>query len=252
MEGNHKDLGVYYLGHHNDGSFGATPYLIIGKSPDGNNISVMVDVPRCNILAIKAVKSLCPNGPDYMFLTHVDDTANHNEWVAEFPNLKRIFHSGDLGKHNWIGDTTLEDVEILLKGTSSADELHVWDIDGNQIKMAERKQIDEQQFQIFHTPGHSPGSISLLFRPKSERNGVLFTGDTYAWTTRGGGHMTGFPRYGNNLKVQTEILQNIGLLADEWNVIAPGHGHPRFYGDCDNKRKIAELDIAIDELNSYY
>lgn len=64
--------------------------------------------------------------------------------------------------------------------------------------------------------------------------------------------MTGFPRYGNNLKVQTEILQNIGLLADEWNVIAPGHGHPRFYGDCDNKRKIAELDIAIDELNSYY
>merc|ERR1712165_425939 len=37
------------------------------------------------------------------------------------PNMKRIFHSGDLGEHNWIGDETLEDVEVLLQGESAVE-----------------------------------------------------------------------------------------------------------------------------------
>ena len=68
------DLGVYYLGHHNEGSFGATPYLILSA-----DVSVMVDVPRFSAPAVRAVRSLAANGPDYMFLTHVDDTTDHNK-----------------------------------------------------------------------------------------------------------------------------------------------------------------------------
>ena len=111
--------------------------------------------------------------------------------------------------------------------------------------------IDEEQFLILHTPGHSPGSISLYFRPRSCERGVLFTGDSYAWTTRDGGHMSGFPRYGNNLKEQVKTLGTIGSLVDIWNVIAPGHGHPRFYGNDSNERKLRELSDAIEELNSH-
>eukprot|EP00956_Cyclotella_meneghiniana_P021005 scaffold37692_cov60-Cyclotella_meneghiniana.AAC.1 len=249
---NTSDLGVYYLGHHNDASFGATPYLIIGKSPDGCNITVMVDVPR---FSASAVKSLAPRGPDYIFLTHVDDTADHNSWVNEFPSLKRIFHSGDLGRHNWLGDTTLNSVEILLKDKSTEGGLLAWDIEGNQLKLRHEEllqvSIDEEQFLILHTPGHSPGSISLYFRPKLCERGVLFTGDSYAWTTRDGGHMSGFPRYGNNLKEQVKTLGTIGSLVDIWNVIAPGHGHPRFYGNESNEKKLLELSDAIEELNSH-
>ncbi|KAL3794902.1 hypothetical protein HJC23_004279 [Cyclotella cryptica] len=256
------DLGVYYLGHHNDASFGATPYLVLGKSPQGKTISVMVDVPRFGPSAVRAIKSLAPNGPDYLFLTHVDDTADHNKWVGEFTSLKRIFHSGDLGRHNWIGDKTLENVEILLKGASGGEKLMFWDIDGNPLSSGWLGvDIGEEQFVILHTPGHSPGSISLLFRPRSSQSeqqppcqetvkGILFTGDTYAWTTRDGGHMSGFPRYGNDLSLQAETLQKIGQLVEKWDIIAPGHGHPRFYGEGSSKRKLDELSVAVNELNS--
>ncbi|KAL7462456.1 hypothetical protein ACHAXS_002841 [Conticribra weissflogii] len=273
------DCGVYFRGHHNDASFGAFPYLATGKSPDGRDISIMVDVPRFGPSAVKAVKSLVENGPDYLFLTHVDDTADHNKWKSEFPNLKRIFHSGDLGRHNWIGDLTLERVEILLHGETKSgqgDSLMVWDINGNQQSFDKIGEMKEGEFLILHTPGHSPGSISLLFRPKSQATlqsealqsstgekvnyprGVLFTGDTYAWTTRDGGHMSGFPRYGNNLQQQATILSKLGNIAQMFDIIASGHGHPRFYLGNENRgkssedeRKLEEMEYALNELKSY-
>lgn len=255
---NDIDLGVYYLGHHNEASFGAIPYLVHGKSPDGTDISVMVDVPRFSLSSVRAVKFLSPSGPDYLFLTHVDDTADHNKWAKEFPNMKRIFHAGDLGMHNWIGDTTLENVEILLrrKMDDGTKEPTIWDINGNQ--MDEKLQpIQEEEFVIFHTPGHSPGSISLLFRHSVQNcSGVLFTGDTYSWTTRDGGHMSGFPRYGNDLSRQAQTLKMLGELSHMWDVIAPGHGHLRSYTKFNEeenvpKIKADDIDIAVSELLSY-
>ncbi len=251
------DLGVFYLGHHNEASFGAVPYLIRGNSPDGARISVMVDVPRYCPSAVTAVRSLSPQGPDYLFLTHVDDTADHNKWVEEFPKMQRIFHAGDLGRHNWIGDSTLENVEILLNGRMEK-ELMFWDINGNQID--EMQSIKEGEMVIVHTPGHSPGSISLLFRPKSESthscNGILFTGDTFAWTTRDGGYMSGFPRYGNDLPQQAQTLKELGKLSQMWDIIAPGHGHLRSYmkfkgNENVTKIKGHDIDTAVSELLSY-
>ena len=256
------DLGVFYLGHHNEASFGAIPYLVRGKSPEGKQISVMVDTPRFCRSAVAAVKSLSPAGPDYLFLTHVDDTADHNKWAEEFQNMKRIFHEGDLGRHNWIGDVTLENVEVLLKGTMKDDmkDLMCWDIDGNRIDQTES--IREEELVILHTPGHSPGSISLLFRPKSDTlhnncKGVLFTGDTYSWTTRDGGHMSGFPRFGNDLTQQAKTLKLLGEISHMWDIIAPGHGHLRSYmkfkGEENDVPKIKrdDIDIAVSELLSY-
>lgn len=260
------DTEVSYIGHHNDSTFGAIPYLILGKSPKGNDISVMVDVPRFSSSAVNVVKSLAVSGPDYLFLTHVDDTADHNKWKKEFPNMKRIFHSGDLGKHNWVGDLTLEEVEILLQNDVNDilddNDIATWDINGNPSdKLKQQKQLDPGEFLILHTPGHSPGSISLLFRPEVQiineqndyPNGILFTGDTYAWTVRGGGYMSGFPRYGNNLPLQATTLQKLCNIRDMWDIVCPGHGHLRFYDHIKENRnevKQNEMMIAIKELQS--
>ena len=308
---------VWLLGHHSSKSFGAFPYLVKGCH-EQKMISIMVDVPKFTKSAIRAVTSLLPttdksssssssssSSPDYMFLTHVDDTAQHNEWKNEFPSMKRIFHSGDLGIHNWIGDESLEDVEILLDGKSQLErmetrkmndgkeyfsavgELVVFSLDGKKKSIQlDGKDLDTNQlgskildsmvefdsdFLILHTPGHSPGSICLLYndkrRSRQEHNtedeeddkrgrlATLFTGDTFAYTTRDGGHMTGFPRYGNDLKVQAATIDCIGQLSSLYDCIASGHGHSRHYDNevlndpvREEKRKIDGANEAIDEL----
>ena len=277
---------VYYIGHHYSKSFGAFPYLVsstTSPSESAKSMSkswIMVDTPKYSQSAIDTIESITgSNGPSYLVLTHVDDTADHNKWKNKYPNLKRIFHSGDLGPiYNWIGDDSLEDVEILLEMKSPVvsvsdlyekqqQRLQLFDINGNPIE-----NDNDNDVVLVHTPGHSPGSISLLKRPKksisngnSEYPGVLFTGDTYSYTTRDDGHMTGFPRYGNDLRLQSKIIP---LLLDlDWLIIAPGHGHVRDYtattttmtstttstatAKHNNDVREKEMVDAIDELLHY-
>ena len=219
--GNDQDEDiVYHVGHHNENSFGGCPYLFSitsNGSNDDDKIWIMVDTPRYSKSAVQTIESLTGEGrgPDYLFLTHVDDTADHGKWREHYPNLKRIFHSGDLGRHNWLGDSTLNDVEILLEGKSEDDPsvpLQLFTLDGRPV--ASTDDVPHEKVLIVHTPGHSPGSISLWKRPtlsesQTYSQGVLFTGDTYSFTTRGGGRMTGFPRYGNNRSQQARVLPRL-------------------------------------------
>jgi glyoxylase-like metal-dependent hydrolase (beta-lactamase superfamily II)/ferredoxin len=232
---------VWFLGHHNEASFGATPYLTNTVDTNGNIMWIMVDTPKFSNSAVKAVTGLTgPNGPDYLLLTHVDDTADHGKWREEFPNLKRIFHSGDLGRHNWIGDRSLEQVEILLEGKSDDDELAAFDLHGNLLTP---EQIDANRVVIYSTPGHSPGSISMLHNDAE----VLFTGDTLAFSTRTN-TLSGFPRYGNNRRLQAETLAKLERL--KFQVIAPGHGHVRDYR-LSQQDFANEMQEAREELVSY-
>merc|ERR1712150_287148 len=129
--------------------------------------------------------------------------------------------------------------------------LQAWALDGTPITEEDTKSSD---FIIWHTPGHSPGSISLLKKRSNATgsNGVLFTGDTYAYTTRSGGYMSGFPRYNKGGKtVQIETLQKIVNHSDKWDIIAPGHGHSRDYRNLSDAIKCEDLNDAIEELESY-
>lgn len=280
---------VYWTGHHNEASFGAIPYLVRAFHHHDNNnnnrnntnntnsqssVWIMVDTPKFSKAAVEDVMTVTgPTGPDYLFLTHVDDTADHGKWAARFSNnMKRIFHSSDLGRHNWIGDASLETVEILLpatdvhrdneKTTAQADgTLTAYNLDGTVLGNDWLDQWENGSLDvvILHTPGHSPGSISLLKRRVVSDNsdsscpGILFTGDTYAYTTANGGRMTGFGRYGHNRKQQVETLSRILNISKHWDVIAPGHGHARDYrgqdddGDGDST-KAAEIKVAQDDL----
>ena len=242
---------VYFVGHHNAGSFGAAPYLLLAPSSSSSKPTwILVDTPKYSKKAVEVVESLTgPDGPSHLVLTHVDDTADHNLWKEHFPNMKRIFHSGDLGKYNWVGDETLEDVEILLKSCSFDHQLQHFDLNGTPIETENSEPV-----VLVHTPGHSPGSISLLKKPTNEgAPGVLFTGDTYAYTTRDGGHGSGFPRYNKeSLEVQSKILRQLVDL--DWQVLAPGHGHARDYTLLQgaNDLRKAEIEEGIEELSRYF
>lgn len=258
---NHKLRDVVYnVGHHNEKSFGAIPYLVQGMA-NSKSVWIMVDTPRFGKSAIDAVKQVTgPEGPDYLFLTHVDDTEGHGKWTEEFPSLQRIFHTGDTGKNNWTGDLALDnDVEIMLAPPTSDAKgapFYAYAMDGTPMAnnwYQAFMEDSENDVVILHTPGHSPGSITLWKKPSSnnkgnELPGVIFTGDHYALTSRTG-RMTGFPRYGNDLELQAKTMED--LLHLDWDVVAPGHGHPRDYSAEPNKTdlKRKEMEEAIVDLH---
>ena len=249
---------AYWLGHHNEASFGATPYLLRTSSEEKDVVWIMIDTPKFSQSAVRDVETLTgPDGPDFLFLTHVDDTADHNKWAHHWKHqgkgdLKRILHSGELG-NNWLGDSTLEHVEMLLPEVENEQGLTPYNLRGETLSL-DWQESHGNQIVILHTPGHSPGSITLYRPPDQDNNepGILFTGDTYAWTLRDGGKMTGFGRYGNDLRKQAKTLEE--LLKLDWDVIAPGHGHPRDYRHSDNTtdsrklRRQEELKVALDDL----
>jgi glyoxylase-like metal-dependent hydrolase (beta-lactamase superfamily II)/ferredoxin len=275
---------ILFLGHHNEKTFGATPYLFYAPR---NDKWIMVDTPRFGKPTVEALETVTRGRPpDYLILTHVDDTAGHYDWKEHYPNLQRVFHTGDLGIHNWIGDQTLEHVEVLLSqktthnnGPNSDHDvspllssLQAFDLSGHPIN--DNSTLKEEEVLILHTPGHSPGSISVLYRsPTLSHNsstattkdhyngdstmGVLFSGDTYAYRLSSNA-MTGFPRYGNDRRLQANILQSlVHEWGTEWDLLAPGHGHVRDYtSQADNKAERleiqkTELEPAIEELNEY-
>lgn len=236
-------VDVYWVGHHNSASFGAIPYLF--RTPD--NTWIMVDTPKYGSSAIQAITSLTgPKGPDFLVLTHVDDTADHSKWANHFaPHLRRVFHSGDLGEHNWLGDKTLEDVEILLENHSPSNELVVFSLNGERTYNVEWSELSEPV--LIHTPGHSPGSISLFYSVGTECK-ILFSGDTYSFSTRTNS-MTGFPCYGHDRKLQARTLEK--LIDLDFTVVAPGHGHPRDYRGVDPHLRKEEMLPALTELRNW-
>ena len=74
-------------------------------------------------------------------------------------------------------------------------------------------EIGDLKLEVLHTPGHTPGSISLL------GNGFVFTGDTLFM---GGVGRTDFP-YGSEEKLIDSIRQKL-LVLDDATVVYPGHG----------------------------
>jgi len=93
--------GVYLCGYNSEDSYGATSYLVI--HPQGN---ILIDSPRYTPKLANNIEKL--GGARYMFLTHIDDVADHRKW-AEQLKCERIIHSGDV-------EEATADVEWKLEG----------------------------------------------------------------------------------------------------------------------------------------
>src|SRR6185503_7293305 len=84
------DENVCFCGFASRSSYGASSYLIL--RPEGN---VLVDSPRFASPLVKQIARM--GGVRWMFLTHRDDVADHEQWATRF-NAERIMHSDDIGR----------------------------------------------------------------------------------------------------------------------------------------------------------
>ena len=136
----HLEGGVYYCGFNSEKSFGANSFFI--EHPDGN---WLIDSPRYLKHLVEAFEH--KGGIAYIFLTHKDDVADAEKYAAHF-GAKRLIHQADL--------EAAPDSEWIIEGSDS-------------------KQV-MPQFLVIPVPGHTAGSMVLLYK-----NRFLFTGDHLWW-----------------------------------------------------------------------
>jgi glyoxylase-like metal-dependent hydrolase (beta-lactamase superfamily II)/ferredoxin len=132
--------GVYYNGFNSEKSFGGNSFFI--QHPDGN---WLIDSPRYLKQLVEAFEQR--GGIAYIFLTHEDDVADSAKYAKQF-QATRIIHRADAN--------AVPDVEWIIEGSET-------------VPLT-------SQFQAIPVPGHTPGSIALLYN-----NRFLFTGDHLWW-----------------------------------------------------------------------
>ncbi|MHC5021631.1 MAG: MBL fold metallo-hydrolase [Planctomycetota bacterium] len=124
-----------------------------------------------------------------MFLSHIDDVADHAAWANRF-GCPRVMHAGDRRK-------SVDGVEHFIEGE-------------------EPVRLDDDLLFI-PVPGHTQGSACLLFRDQ-----VLFTGDHLAWSDPLG-HLYAFRRAcWYDWETQIESMERTAEHRFRW--VLPGHG----------------------------
>ncbi|OQW31492.1 MAG: MBL fold metallo-hydrolase [Nitrospira sp. SG-bin1] len=136
----HLEGGVSYCGFNSEKSFGANSFFI--EHPDGN---WLIDSPRYIKHLIEAFERR--GGIAYIFLTHEDDVADADKYAAHF-GAKRIIHREDAD---------------AVPGAE-------WIVDGEETIQV------GSQFRFIPVPGHTAGSMVLLYQER-----FLFTGDHLWW-----------------------------------------------------------------------
>jgi len=175
------DENVFHCGFHSKLSFGGAGYFI--KRPEGN---VMVDSPRFDKALVKRIEEM--GGIKYIFLSHRDDVADQKKYYNHF-GCERIMHIDDI-------TTETEDIERKIEG----------------IKPVE---IENDLLGI-PVPGHTKGSVCLLYRDK-----YLFTGDHLAMNPNRD-HPTAFNNHcWYSWEEQIKSMKKIAEYGFEW--ILPGH-----------------------------
>jgi len=134
------DDGIYYCGFNSEKSFGANSFFI--EHSDGN---WLVDSPRYLKQLFEFLDG--KGGVRYVFLTHEDDVADADKYARHF-GAKRIIHREDA--------EAVPDAEWIVDGSES-------------VPLA-------PDFVAIPVPGHTPGSMALLYCEK-----FLFTGDHLWW-----------------------------------------------------------------------
>ena len=173
---------VHHCGYHSEDSFGAASYLILRG--DGN---VLVDSPRFAGPLVERIEAL--GGLRYMYLTHMDDVADHARFQAHF-GCERILHAADIrpGTRN---------VEIKVDGDEP-------------VQLA-------PDLTLIPTPGHTRGSMCLLFDDR-----FLFTGDHIAWSPTLGQIYAFRGVCWYDWGALTRSVERLSDYRFEW--ILPGHG----------------------------
>lgn len=131
---------VYYCGFNSEKSFGANSFFV--QHPGGN---WLIDSPRYLKPLVDVFDRM--GGLAHIFLTHEDDVADAARYARRF-GARRIIHRADVH--------AMPEAEVIIEGL-------------------EPRSYNED-FRIIPVPGHTAGSLCLLYRDR-----FLFTGDHLWW-----------------------------------------------------------------------
>jgi glyoxylase-like metal-dependent hydrolase (beta-lactamase superfamily II)/ferredoxin len=171
---------VYYNGFTSEKSFGAQSYFV--RRPDGN---WLIDSPRYVRTLVDTFERW--GGIRYIFLSHEDDVADAARYAKRF-GATRIIHEEDR--------SAMPDAEWLVKGFDPVPAT--------------------AEFTIIPVPGHTAGSIALLYHDR-----YLFTGDHLCWDrdTKDLWLVTYLVQSEQDLRMSARRLLDFRF---EW--VLPGHG----------------------------
>jgi len=188
---------VYFCGFASPDSFGASSYLIV--RPEGN---VLVDSPRFAARLVRGMEGL--GGVRWMFLSHVDDMADHAKFRRHF-GCERIIHRQEVR-------AATADIE--------------WKLEGDQA------QALGPDLVAIPTPGHTRGHTVLLYR-----NRFLFTGD-HLWWSPVRKQLSASQTYcWHSWPKQIESMERLLDYRFEW--VLPGHGQRHHSTAAEMRQSIA-------------
>ncbi|GGA68350.1 MBL fold metallo-hydrolase [Ornithinibacillus halotolerans] len=151
--------------------------------------------------------------PLAILLTHAHfDHIGAVEQLRNHYNIKVYMHALE---KEWLKEPTLNGSSRFFGGeikTASPDIL----------LQPGKYQLDIFEMEIFHTPGHSPGSISFYF----EKEGIIISGDVLFHRSIGRTDLPG----GDFSVLEESIQRTIYPLADQ-TIVYPGHGPQTTIGE---------------------
>ena len=174
------------------GPIGTNCYIL---EDDQTNLSAVIDPGDEPELIQEALEK---EGVEvrYLLLTH-----GHYDHTTAVPALHRVYPQADIYIHqadaNGAGST-------LFPLTGEVDDLKLYD-EGDVIRLG------DHEIQVLHTPGHSPGSVTLKVED------VLFTGDTLFAGSCGRTDLRG-----GSYEQIMQSLKRLGELKGDFHV-CPGH-----------------------------
>ncbi|MCU1277187.1 MAG: fold metallo-hydrolase [bacterium] len=191
---------VYYCGWHAEASYGAASYLIV--RPSGN---VLVDSPRAARPLFGRLDAL--GGVRTMVLSHRDDVADHAAFARRF-GCERIMHADDAGALP---------VERRISG-------------GDAVAL-------DDELTIIPVPGHTRGSVALLYRDK-----FLFSGDHLWWDEDVDRLDMGRDVCWYSWQEQRRSLEKLRAYRFQW--VLPGHGRRHRAASAEAMRRAIAETLA--------
>ena len=192
---------VYFCGFASRNSFGASSYLIV--RPEGN---VLMDSPRFAARLVKRIEQM--GGVRWMFLSHVDDVADHARFAAHF-GCQRFIHKRERC-------ASLAGIEQWMEGD-------------------EPQEMGPGLLAI-PTPGHTRGHTALLYQ-----NRFLFSGDHLWWSPERRELAASRTYCWHSWEEQQESMQRLFDYRFEW--VLPGHGR-RHHASAEAMRELLQHCIA--------
>lgn len=159
----------------------------------GDEPDLILDFVKEEGLSVKYI--LCTHG-------HFDHIGAVRE-IKDETGAKIMLHEKDIEIYRNSPEVALQFFGIEIEPQPEPDELIQ---DGKTIK------IGKEDLKFIHTPGHSPGSVSIYI------DGYLFTGDTLFAGSVGRTDLSG-----GSMQDLLNSLKKIASLPEE-TVVFPGHG----------------------------